>query len=64
MVILQKYRSKFLSIKEMEKYLEFCIKWCKSSINHNFVGKGLHERYSYCKNIFHIPVFLWGYVLI
>ena len=24
----------------------------------------MHERYSYCKNISHISVILWGYVLI
>ena len=28
------------------------------------MGKGLHEQYSYCRNISHISAFLWGYVLI
>ena len=28
------------------------------------MGKGIHERYLYCKNIVHISAILWGYVLI
>ena len=28
------------------------------------VGKGMHEQYSYCRNVAHISVILWGYVLI
>lgn len=28
------------------------------------MGKGRHERYSYCKNIAHISAILWGYVFI
>ena len=33
-------------------------------LNHAFEGKGLHEWYYYCRNIAHISVILWGYVLI
>ena len=29
-----------------------------------FVGQGMHEQYSYCRNIAYISVILWGYVLI
>lgn len=28
------------------------------------MGNGIYVRYSYCKNISRISVFLWGYVLI
>ena len=28
------------------------------------MGKGLYERYQYCKNIAHVSAVLWGYIII
>ena len=45
--------------------IRFCTKAVQKFISVMYLLEmGMHEQYSYCRNIAYISVILWGYVLI